>query len=133
MPLDDPEMPSCSAYELVASESIVLRCGQSRLELHPDKIVLCGPMVVIKSPRASLVIDDDAATLRANKKVELAADVFVAVSTSLTVVKGPTCEVGGMTVHIEGERITVEASARIDIATPGEVDIRGDEMIKLNC
>jgi type VI secretion system secreted protein VgrG len=119
-------------YELAAVESIVLRCGNSRLELHPDRIVLRSPRIEAKSPKASLVLDGDAVTIRADKKLELGADVLAAVSTSMTVIKGPTCEIGGVTVDIEGERISVEASARIDIATPGEVDIRGAEMIKLN-
>ncbi|HLT39758.1 MAG TPA: hypothetical protein VK034_25925, partial [Enhygromyxa sp.] len=121
------------SYDLRADAAIVLRCGESRLELHPDRIVLCGPRIETKGPKASIVLDGDAVTVRANKKVELGADVLAAVSTSMTVIKGPTCELGGVTVGIEGERISVEASARVDIAAQGEVDIRGTEMIKLNC
>lgn len=112
---------------------IVLQCGESRLELHPDRIVLQGPKILAQGPCASLVLDGDAITILANKKVELAADVLVAVSSSITAIKGPTCEIGGMTVDIQAHRVNVEASSRIDIATPGEVDIRGTEMVKINC
>lgn len=138
----DPDRPLCSAcvhadaamptHTLRAADSIVLRCGESRLELHPDRIVLHAPRVVSETPKASLVLDADAATLRAGKKIELGTDVLAAVSTSMAVIKSPTCELAGVTVDIRGERVAIEASARIDIATPGEVDIRGVEMIKLN-
>jgi type VI secretion system secreted protein VgrG len=136
---DAPKTPTDMAIEVVAggfelrsAQPIVLCCGDSRLELHPDRIVLRAPRIAAECPRTSLVLEQDAATLRASKKVELGADVFAAVGTSITAIKGSTCEIAGSRVGIEGQRVTIAAASRIDIVTAGEVDIRGTEKIKLN-
>jgi type VI secretion system secreted protein VgrG len=119
-------------FELRSAEPIVLCCGDSRLELRPDGIVLHAPRISAECPDASLVLERKAATLRASKKVELGADVLVAVGASITAIKGSTCEIEGARLDIKGERVTVEAASRIDIVTAGEVKIRGAEKIELN-
>ncbi|MCX4240141.1 type VI secretion system Vgr family protein [Paraliomyxa miuraensis] len=119
-------------FGLRSVEPIVLGCGESRIELHPDRLVLRSPKIEVEGPKASLVVGDDAITLRANKKVELGADVLAAVSTGITVIKGPKLELGGSRIAVEGERVSVEAASRIEIVTVGEVKIRGTEKIELN-
>ncbi|MCX4239739.1 type VI secretion system Vgr family protein [Paraliomyxa miuraensis] len=117
-------------YELRSSEPIVLRCGDSRLELRPDGIVLQAPRISAGCPSTALVLEQDAATLRAAKKIELGTDMLVAVTASMAVLKGPATEIETTKLAIKGDEIEVESASRIGVRGR-RVGIEADESIEI--
>ncbi|MEX1365576.1 MAG: type VI secretion system tip protein TssI/VgrG [Nannocystaceae bacterium] len=166
--------------DMEAAQAIVLRCGASRLEIHPRKIVLSGPEIVAQCPsqtathptsmvlteggietnadqlrgrtadarleadtqvvlgtgpqmgRTMLSLVDDDATLRAAKAIEVRGTTVTAAGSETMHIKGSTCEVGGQVVSVRGNRVGIDADARIGINTPGQVNVIGREKITLN-
>ncbi|MCX4248122.1 type VI secretion system Vgr family protein [Paraliomyxa miuraensis] len=125
-PMDtEPEAPA-GGFELRSVEPIVFCCGSSRLELRPNGIVLRAPRISVECPSAALVLEQDAATLRAATKIELGTDMLVAVTASMAVLKGPTTEIE----TIKGDEIDVESASRIDVRGR-RVGIEANESIDL--
>ncbi|MCB9719221.1 MAG: type VI secretion system tip protein VgrG [Myxococcales bacterium] len=167
------------AVDIEAKEAIVLRCGASRLELHPNKVVLSSPEIVAQCPsqtathptsialttgavevttdalrqraiEASIEVDrrvvlgvgpelgmtslrlDEGATLRTCNDAELRAKTLVAAGTEKTTMSGTVCELAGEVVSIDAKRVGIDADHRIEIGTPGQVNVRGQEKITLN-
>ncbi|MCH9681769.1 MAG: type VI secretion system tip protein VgrG [Deltaproteobacteria bacterium] len=167
-------------YTVEAAEAVVLQCGASRLELHPQKIVLSGPEIVARCPndgaphetslamtttsldvvadimrhRAAVVttraehqvvfgagpggqaslmsLTNDGARVHARKAVDVQASTVVVAGTEAATVKGSTCTVEGAIVAVNSERVGIDATGRVEISTPGQVNIRGHERITLN-
>ena len=167
------------AVDIEAKDAIVLRCGSSRLELHPDKVVLSSPEIVAQCPsqtathptsitlntglvevvtdelrqhaiEARTEVDrrvvlgvgpdggvtslrlDEGVVLRTCNDGELRAKTLVAAGTEKAALSGTVCDIAGEVVSIDAKRVGIDADHRIEIGTPGQVNVRGKEKITLN-
>jgi type VI secretion system secreted protein VgrG len=112
----------------LATDQLRQRAVNARLEADRRVVLGVGP----DGAQSSLCLADDDATLRAHNTMKLRARALFATGTETTSIKGSTCEVAGETVDINGKRVGIDADARIEITTQGQVNVVGQEQIKLN-
>lgn len=132
------QCPSQSATHSTAialtEESVELAADQLRQQvvgarLEADERLVLGTGAQMGS--AQLDLADEHVTLRAGG-VEVRGKTLALAGTEKTEIKGSTCELGGQAVDVKGNRIGIDADARIEISTPGQVNIRGRDKITLN-
>jgi len=111
----------------VATDQLRQRAVDAKLEVKRRIALDVGPDGLTTSLRL-----DAGVTLRTGTEMELRARNLVAAGTNTTTIKGSTCEVGGEVVSVRGNRVGIDAEARVEISTPGQVNIRGQEKITLN-
>ncbi|MCH9685356.1 MAG: type VI secretion system tip protein VgrG [Deltaproteobacteria bacterium] len=116
-----------TSIELVA-DAVRQRAAVVAAEAERQIILGSGP----GGQASSILLSSDSAQVRAREVVELRASTVVAAGTEAATLKGSTCSVEGAVVAVSGERIGVDGTGRVEISTPGQVNIRGHERITLN-
>ena len=159
--------------EIEAADAIVLRCGESRIELQRRQIVITSPQIVSRcsvaaephatavtlaaggieiaandlhahvvvarteadrsialevgpqAADASLRLAKEATTLDAVARLEMTSSTVKAHGRESLILDGAS-------TGIHGQQISIQAETKIEISTPGRVDVTGHEHISLN-
>lgn len=159
--------------EIEAADAIVLRCGESRIEIQRGQVVIASPQIVLRSTVAAepyttaITLAGGGIELAANERHERVAVARTEADQSIVLEVGPQAahaslhlakdatrldaasrvEIASETVQafgreallldgastgIHGTKVAIEAETRIEISTPGRVDVTGHEHINLN-
>lgn len=122
-------------YEVDAADAVVLRCGESRIELHKGQIVITSPQIVLRSSVAAQPHPTRVTLARGGIEVEandLHERVVVArtqADQSLALEVGP--EAAHASLHMAKEATTLEAVARLEVAS-SDVKALGRESLVLD-
>jgi type VI secretion system secreted protein VgrG len=122
-------------YEVDAADAVVLRCGESRIELHKDQIVITSPQIVLRSSVAAEPHPTQVTLARGGIEVEandLHERVVVArteADRSIALEVGP--EAAHASLHMAKEATTLDAVARLEVAS-SDVKALGRESLVLD-
>lgn len=122
-------------YEVDAADAVVLRCGESRIELHKRQIVITSPQIVLRSSVAAGPHATQVTLARGGIEVEandLHQRVVVArteAERSIALEVGP--EASHALLHMAKEATTLDAVARLEVAS-SDVKALGRESLVLD-